>query len=148
MVGGLAAAVLALDQLTKQIVDAALSRGEAVDLFFGIEITNVRNDGVAFGLLAGGDVPVIAFTVCALAVLLAYFAMDPARPGGWIAVGLICGGALGNLVDRLTIGSVIDFIDPPLWPAFNLADVAIVLGVAMLVLTVRLPAPGDERSTA
>ena len=148
MVAGLTAAVLALDQIFKQIVDANLSRSESVHLLFGIDLANVRNDGVAFGLLSGGDAPVILFTACALAVLLAYFALDPTRPGAWIAVGLICGGALGNLVDRLRIGAVIDFIDPPLWPAFNIADVAIVFGVAILVLTVWLPATGDERSTA
>jgi signal peptidase II len=70
----------------------------------------------------------------ALTLLLSWFARDPARPGLWPAVGLLAGGALGNLADRVRDGAVIDFLDPPNWPAFNLADVAITFGVALLLL--------------
>ena len=63
-----------------------------------------------------------------------WFALDPARPGLWLAVGLLAGGALGNLADRVRADAVTDFIDPPLWPTFNLADVAITLGALALVL--------------
>jgi signal peptidase II len=135
----LAGAIVALDQLTKQLVIAGIERGEPVDVIFGFELANVRNKGVAFGLLAGGEVPVLIFTLAALVLLALYFGLHLSRPGLWVAVGLITGGALGNLADRVRSGSVIDFLDPPLWPAFNLADVAIVGGVAILVLTLSIP---------
>jgi signal peptidase II len=139
----LAAFVVAVDQITKQIVIANVARGDPVELLFGIEIANVRNDGVAFGLLSGGDALVLAFTLGTLALVLAYFATHAERAGLWVSVGLLAGGALGNLADRLRIGAVIDFVDPPLWPAFNVADVAIVAGVGMLALIVAAPLRAD-----
>jgi signal peptidase II len=135
----LAAVVLALDQITKLIVVGAVERGDPHEIIFGLEIANVRNKGVAFGLLAGGEVPVLLITIGALALLLTYFAVHTDAPSLWIAVGLLLGGAVGNLLDRLRIDAVIDFLDPPLWPAFNLADVAIVAGVALLVVSLTAP---------
>jgi signal peptidase II len=123
---------VALDQATKQLVAAAVDRGDSVHLILGFKIVNVRNSGVAFGLLAGGAGLVLAFTLGTLALVLAYFVFHSDRPGLWVGVGLLGGGALGNLADRIRSGTVIDFFDPPLWPAFNCADVAIVVGVAML----------------
>jgi len=70
-----------------------------------------------------------------------WFAVDPARPGMWLAVGLLAGGALGNLADRARADAVTDFIDPPIWPTFNLADVAITLGAIVLVLAAMGPRP-------
>ena len=131
--------VVALDQITKQIVVANIAPGDPDDVLFGFEISNVRNKGVAFGLLTGGKATVLVLTLAALGLLLAYFAFNATRPTLWIAVGLIAGGALGNLADRVRIGAVIDFIDPPFWPAFNLADAAIVAGVALLVLVLSTP---------
>ena len=128
----IAALVVVVDQATKQIVAATVERGDAVELPLGFAITNVRNSGVAFGLLSGGEGLVLAFTLGTLALVLAYFALHSRRPGLWLSVGLLSGGALGNLADRIRSGTVIDFLDPPYWPAFNLADVAIVIGVAML----------------
>ena len=130
----LAGALVAVDQLSKQVVASRVAPSEPVDVLFGIELANVRNRGVAFGLLGGGETPVLVITLGVLALLVAYFALNPQRPGLWVATGLIAGGALGNLADRLRMGAVIDFIDPPLWPAFNLADVAIVGGVVLLAL--------------
>jgi signal peptidase II len=131
--------VVALDQITKQIVVANIAPGDPSDVLFGFEISNVRNKGVAFGLLTGGKATVLVLTLAALGLLLAYFAFNATRPTLWIAVGLIAGGAIGNLADRVRIGAVIDFIDPPFWPAFNLADAAIVAGVALLVLVLSTP---------
>jgi signal peptidase II len=74
-------------------------------------------------------------TIGALALVLLWFALDPERPGLWLAVGLLVGGALGNLADRVRSDAVTDFIDPPFWPTFNLADVAITLGAVALVFT-------------
>jgi signal peptidase II len=140
----LAGVVVALDQITKQFVISNIEPGAPVEIIFGVELANVRNEGVAFGLLAGGDVPVLLLTLGALAALLVYLAFHLDRPALWVAVGLLCGGALGNLADRLRIDAVIDYLDPPLWPAFNLADVAIVVGVALLMLTLGGPERGDE----
>jgi signal peptidase II len=72
----------------------------------------------------------------ALALLLAWVALRPSAPWMWLAAGLLAGGALGNVVDRVRDGAVTDFLDPPLWPAFNVADVAITIGVAALALSV------------
>jgi signal peptidase II len=143
----LASVVLALDQITKQIVIGMVDRGDPREIIFGLELANVRNKGVAFGLLAGGEVPVLLVTLAALALLLTYFAFHAQAPSLWLAVGLLCGGAMGNLVDRLRINAVIDFLDPPLWPAFNLADVAIVAGVALLVLTLAAPQEAGGSAT-
>ena len=136
--------VVAVDQIAKQLVVDNVDRGEPIELIFGIEISNVRNTGIAFGLLEGSsDALVLGLTLGALALLVGYFAGDARRPDLWLPVGLVVGGALGNLADRIRIGAAIDFIDPPLWPAFNVADIAIVAGVALLML-VLLAAPEQE----
>lgn len=136
----LAAAVfLALDQLTKQIVVHSLARNESVNVFFGINITNVRNKGVAFGVLGKGGLPVTLLTVLAVSFLIGYFAMRATTPWLWLPVGVIAGGAFGNLLDRVREGAVVDFIDPMLWPAFNVADTGIVLGILGLLYVVEGP---------
>jgi signal peptidase II len=142
--GALAAAVLALDQLTKAIVRAVVERGQPVDLILGFEIVNVRNPGIAFGLLDQGGALLLIVTAATLTILVAWFASGPTRPGLWIAVGLLVGGAIGNLTDRVREGKVTDFIDPPLWPAFNVADIAITFGVIAIVL-LALFGDGAER---
>jgi len=133
--GAVAGTVVALDQITKQLVVAHVERGDPLALAFGFEISNVRNSGIAFGLLGGAsDALVLGLTLGALSLLVGYFAAHARRPELWLPVGLVVGGALGNLADRVRIGAAVDFLDPPLWPAFNVADVAIVLGVALFVL--------------
>jgi signal peptidase II len=135
----LTGSVLALDQAAKAATSSLLERGERVDLLLGFQVANVRNRGIAFGLfddLDGGQGPLIAVTVVAVAVICIWFARNAARPWLWLPAGLLTGGALGNLVDRLRIDAVIDFIDPPLWPAFNVADIAIVAGIATLAVLV------------
>jgi signal peptidase II len=124
--------VVALDQATKQLAVHGLARGESTNVFLGIDITNTRNSGVAFGALQGGGLLVGLLIGLSLAVLLGYFALNAARPLLWLPVGMLLGGALGNLADRARVGAVIDFIDPIAWPAFNLADASIVLGVLTL----------------
>jgi len=133
-------AVVALDQLAKELATSAVGRGETGEIIFGVKVVNVRNDGVAFGMFSGSDFLVVAFAVVAMTALCAYFAFNATRRGLWLAAGLLAGGALSNLIDRLRIGSVVDFIDLPAWPPFNLADVAIVLGAIGLGLTI-LKAP-------
>ena len=128
-----AVAVVALDQLTKVVVRGAMGRGEQIDVLLGFQIVNVRNSGIAFGLLANGGALLVIVTAITLGVLLAWFATQSARPGLWVAIGVLVGGALGNLLDRLRHGEVTDFLDPPLWPAFNVADIAITVGVIGLI---------------
>ena len=126
-------AVVLLDQVAKAIVVSSLSVGEHVRLGLGFSLTNTPNSGLAFGI-GQGEGFVLIITVIALALVLVWFALDPSRPGMWLAVGLLAGGALGNLADRVRMDAVTDFIDPPLWPTFNLADIAITLGALGLVL--------------
>jgi signal peptidase II len=127
--------VVAIDQAAKAAIVSGLAPGERVDLALGFDLERVANSGVAFGLLENAqDWIVLAVTLAALALVLGWFAANPARPGLWLGVGMLAGGALGNLADRIRDGAVIDFIDPPLWPAFNFADIAITAGVVILVL--------------
>ena len=122
-------AVVLLDQMTKAWVRASVSPHETINVFFGIDITRVTNTGVAFGALSGSGTLVFVAVVVAIGGLLAYFALHVTEPGLWLPVGMVFGGAVGNLADRVRIDGVTDFIDPVLWPAFNVADMAIVLGV-------------------
>jgi signal peptidase II len=131
-----AGVVVALDQATKQAAIASVGRGERVAVVPGLELTNVRNTGVAFGALQGAGLVVAVLIALALGLLLVYFASHADLPLLWLPVGMLVGGALGNLADRARGGGVIDFIDPVAWPAFNLADAAIVLAVPALLWVV------------
>ena len=103
----------------------------------------MRNSGIAFGLLSGSsDALVLALTLGALALLLAYFAAHASRPELWLPVGLVVGGALGNLADRVRIGAAIDFLDPPLWPAFNSPTSRSSGGVGLFVAMLLAPDAG------
>ena len=131
---GVAALAVLLDQLTKAAIVASYGVGESDSVFYGVELTFVRNQGIAFGAFGGGG-PLIPILVGAsMALLIAYFATHARERLLWLPVGAILGGAIGNVLDRIRLGYVVDFIDPILWPAFNLADVFIVVGVAGFVL--------------
>jgi signal peptidase II len=131
-----AALFVTLDQATKQIAIASIGRGDSINVFFGVDLTNVRNTGVAFGAFAGGGAPVSVLTLAALTLLVVYFMLRARTAWLWLPVGVIAGGALGNLADRARDGAVIDFIDPVLWPAFNLADMGVVIGILGLLYVV------------
>ena len=138
--GAVFAAVLVADQLTKASVRGSLAVGERRDAIPVIDIVRVRNEGIAFGLL--GDSPtwlVVIVVAAALGGLLAFFALNVDRPYAWLATGLLLGGAAGNIIDRLADGAVNDWIKLPHWPAFNLADIAITLGVVALVFAIDAP---------
>lgn len=133
-------AVLALDQLTKRLVSHSIAPGERIAVFPGVHLVHTRNHGVAFGLEADHGTLVAILVGLALLGLLVYFATHASRPLIWLATGLLLGGALGNLLDRIRTGSVVDFIQLPLgWPPFNLADASIVLGVALLLFAIESP---------
>ena len=137
--------VVALDQASKAAVIDSMVPGERVDLALGFELARVSNSGIAFGFLDEGGALVLFVTLAALALIIGWFAFDTARPGLWLGVGLLAGGALGNLADRVREGAVTDFIDPPLWPAFNLADISITLGVAVIALAALSGDPARSR---
>lgn len=134
LAGILCAVVVAADQAIKALIEDRLYVGEIVDVLGPLSLTLSHNKGVAFGLAGGAGVGLVLVTVAALALIAFVFSRDPAKPGLWVAVGLLAGGALGNLIDRLAAGEVTDYIDVGSWPAFNLADVAITVGVVLMVL--------------
>lgn len=127
--------VVALDQASKWGIREGIERGDQEQVLPFLDLTNTRNRGVAFGLAGDVSPVLIGGTLIVLLALLAYLA---ARTRGgaaiWLPAGLLIGGALGNLADRVRDGAVTDFIDLPLWATFNLADVAITVGVVLLVL--------------
>ncbi len=135
LAGALCGLVVALDQAAKATVEAKLVPGEHVDVLGPLALTLVHNRGIAFGLASGGGAALIALTLVTLCFVAVLFARDPNRPGIWIAVGLLAGGALGNLADRIRADEVTDYVDVLTWPPFNLADVSITLGVAVLALS-------------
>ena len=131
-----AGVVVALDQATKQLAATNVARGDQVKVVPGLDFTNTRNTGVAFGALEGGGLIVAILIGASLALLVAYFVANREKPWLWLPVGMLLGGALGNLADRAREGAVIDFIDPIAWPAFNVADSCIVVGVLVLLWVV------------
>lgn len=133
LAGVLCAMVLLLDQITKALIEDHLVPGQHVDGVGPFSLTYSHNNGVAFGLAGGGGALLVLLTVAALGVLAWWFNRNSTRPLAWVAAGLVAGGALGNLSDRVLSGSVTDFVDVSAWPPFNVADVAITCGVALLV---------------
>lgn len=140
-----AGGLLALDQVLKYLVDSSLRPGESVVLIPGFaSISYVRNTGAAFGILAEMRGPwaslfFVAVTALVLfIVLLVYRGLSPSRSLPLLALPVVFGGGAGNLIDRLRYGEVIDFMDLYVngyhWPAFNLADASISVGVGLLLL--------------
>jgi signal peptidase II len=128
-------AVVGLDQLTKGVVRETVARGDTVEVLPFLDVANTRNRGVAFGLAGDISPLTIAVALLFLVGLLAFLSLrQGADPLVWLPAGLLVGGALGNLADRVRDEAVTDFIDFPAWPTFNFADVAIVTGVLILVL--------------
>jgi signal peptidase II len=129
--------VVALDQGAKALATSLVSRGDRVELLPFLHVENVRNKGVAFGI--GGDISAV-FIGATIVLLLGFLVFLAFRGGSgwlvWLPAALLIGGALGNLADRVRDGAVTDFISVPLWPTFNLADLAIVLGVLLLLFDV------------
>lgn len=129
--------VVAADQLTKHAVNADIAEGEERKLLPGVELVNTRNHGVAFGFLPGSHIAITILIAVALLALLVYFALHTRERLIWLPTGMLIGGAIGNVVDRLREGSVTDFIKLPLgWPPFNLADMSITFGVLILFLVI------------
>ncbi|HUK97510.1 MAG TPA: signal peptidase II [Gaiellaceae bacterium] len=134
---GLAAVAIAAivaDQVTKHVVTSTLSIDESVHVIGPLSIHHVQNTGIAFGFFAGATSIVTIVTAIAVAWMLVFFARSGARhPVLPAALGLLAGGSISNLADRVRLGHVTDFIDFSYWPAFNLADSFIVVGVVILL---------------
>lgn len=131
--GVIAATAIVADQLTKAVVSLRLPTGEAVAALGPFSIHHVQNSGIAFGLFADSTTAVIVLTAGAVTAMLVFFGrtaqQHPLLP---IALGLVIGGSIANLIDRVRLGHVTDFLDFAYWPAFNLADTFIVVGVGLL----------------
>lgn len=129
--------VIGLDRLTKNLVIGAMAPGESIPVIEGIfHITYVRNPGGAFGLLPQGQALFLLAALTVFFALIGYWVFR--RPQGRLValgLGLVLGGTAGNLIDRLFYGKVIDWLDFQIWPVFNVADSALVVGIAVLTLT-------------
>jgi signal peptidase II len=151
---GISTTVAVVDQLTKALIVSAIgpgrleSRFEVVDRWLALEYT--QNRGAAFGLLSG-LVSILAVASVAILSSLILLYMRQTKPPLWqtVSIGLITGGALGNLIDRVRLGYVVDFLSVGPWPNFNIADGAITLGVLVLIWGLTRPATafGTVRAT-
>ncbi len=143
--GLLAASIVVLDQVTKHLIDSGMRLYDSLPVIDGFfNITYVRNPGAAFSLLANANptfraIFFICVTVAAVVLILYYLRLSKMK-SMWLiaALSLILGGAVGNLIDRVRFGEVIDFLDVYVgtfhWPAFNVADSAICVGAALLLI--------------
>ena len=126
--------VVVADQLSKHLIQRFLVLGESFPVEGPVRFTYVINSGAAFGLFRGQSLFLTGASLVGIAILILFY-RSQAWPGRLlrISLGLQLGGAVGNLVDRLRSGEVVDFIDMGAWPIFNLADSSIVLGIGLLV---------------
>lgn len=139
LAGLTAVAVLVIDQAVKVAVRGSLQPGEEREVLGSVvQLTYVRNTGVAFGQLSGNGALVALLVAAAVGILLWYFLTHLDTPWIWLPAGMVVGGALGNVIDRIRFGAVVDFVDVHAagwhWPAFNVADSAICVGVALLAV--------------
>ena len=130
------AVVLAADQIVKALVTGSLARGEEREIVAFAKLVNTRNTGVAFGQLQNSGTIVSVVIAIALIGLLVFFVRNAWRPLVWLPTGMLLGGALGNITDRVREGAVIDYLKLPHWPAFNLADASITIGVVVLLVVI------------
>jgi signal peptidase II len=141
-----AVGVFFFDQGIKSLVEGSMRVGQSISIVPGLlDITYIKNDGGAFGILGGSRVLLLAGSAVAVVVVLwMLFSGKPTRLAT-IGCGLILGGAAGNLLDRLTSGEVTDYVHFSFWYIFNAADTAIVVGVGLLLLSALRPEPVSQR---
>lgn len=133
--GGVLAVALAIDLVTKHLADSRLALGEVDELLPFLQLQLTHNDGVAFGMLGGSTALIVVANVVALLVVCGYVLLERRPVLGGIAGGMIVGGSLGNMIQRLVgDGHVTDFLKFPHWPNFNAADVFIDAGLAVVVI--------------
>lgn len=132
-VGLVLALVVLIDQVTKALVRNGVEVGEEDSILPAVSLVHVRNTGVAFGAFSGGGIIVVVLVVGALSALLYYFVTHIDKPLIWLPTGMLLGGSIGNIIDRVRDGAVTDFVKLPAWPAFNVADMSITFGVLVLL---------------
>jgi len=134
LLGAVALAVILADQLSKELVLHHLAAGESRALLGPLMLSHIENSGIAFGLFAGATTVVAVVTVAIIGWLLWVFSSTSLRrPLVTVAFALVVGGAVSNLIDRVRVGQVTDFISFPHWPTFNLADTCVCVGSALLL---------------
>ncbi|MBI4332490.1 MAG: signal peptidase II [Chloroflexi bacterium] len=141
----LALMVVIADQATKLLITSNLIPGQSIPVGL-VAITYVRNSGAAFGVLANQNMLIIFAVLVGVAAIILYYAYPPFQ-SSWtrVSLGLLLGGAIGNLIDRLRFGFVVDFIDLRVWPVFNVADSAITTGICVLAYYLLFKAPKTTR---
>ncbi len=144
LMGLIALAVIVADQIVKLIVRQAIEPGSVVHVLPGIDLVHTVNTGIAFSLFAGSTGLIAVLTLVAIGgigiALVAYVGQHRLVP---IGGGLLLGGSIGNLIDRMSREGVTDFIAIGPWPPFNVADMAVTCGAVLLVLAIALSARDD-----
>ena len=136
----IAASVFVVDRGLKALVEGSMKPGESIPLIPGfLSLTYIKNDGGAFGILSGSRLVLLLGSVVAIGVVLWMLFSGSSSRLTSLGCGLILGGAAGNLLDRLTTGEVTDYVHFSFWYIFNAADAAIVVGVAILLLSALRP---------
>jgi signal peptidase II len=142
-----ALAAIAADQVTKHVVASQIALGDEVHVLGPFSLHHVQNSGIAFGLFPRSTATIALLTSLAVIWMIWFFARSGSRhPVLPTALGLLIGGSLSNLVDRIRLGHVTDFLDLSWWPSFNLADTFICVGVAILLLTLLAADRGGRAS--
>jgi len=127
--------VIILDQLLKYLVVKRLEPGRQITLISNLlHLTQIHNFGAAFSLFQGERLPLILFSIAMIVIIICLYKRIPNKPFVQVSTALLLGGIIGNLIDRIRLSYVIDFIDFKFWPAFNVADSAITLGVIGLII--------------
>jgi len=128
-------AIVILDQITKYLVISSMKLGQSIPLIKNfLYFTYIQNTGAGFGILKGWNVVLIFISLIIIGIILFYFDRIVKEKNIHIPVALVLGGAVGNLIDRVFLGYVIDFIDFRIWPAFNVADSCITIGAVWLIV--------------
>lgn len=129
--------IMALDQFTKFLVQSRMNFGSSIVVIKGLlDISYVTNDGAAFGLFRGWNPIFIMVTFIAIVFIFVYYRQFKDDLWMRIALGFLLGGAVGNLIDRIRINQVIDFINFRWWPSFNVADISVCIGAGMLLIRI------------
>jgi len=146
MIFSVACSIFILDMITKFIAVKSLVQGQSVKVLHNIfHITLVFNDGTAFGLFRGKREFFILLSLMVIIFMIVFIRRHKVRDAVLsIALGLILGGACGNLADRIRFGYVIDFFDLRVWPVFNVADSAVTVGVAIILLKILYKGKGQR----
>ena len=145
----LPAAIVVLDQITKLLVEKTVATGAGISVLGGlVKISRIYNPGSALGVLATARVPIImsCLVLATWAIVVARGIDKHLDEAFRLGAGMVVGGAAGNLIDRIRLGKVIDFIDVRIWPVFNVADIAVCIGAAVLIYSLVIGNPGGRSS--